>query len=79
MVGGSFGGVTLTNNTFTGNRTQYSGGGAFPANGAILTNNTFTGNYAGFHGGGVNVHDPTFTNNTITGNSCDNQGRRYLG
>jgi hypothetical protein len=74
----TFGNVTLTNNTFTGN-TAWSGGGAWvggrdwdwggPCN---LNNNTFSGNTAtnGYGGGAWVGGLGTLTNNTFTENTA---------
>ena len=77
------GDVDLDGNTFTGNRAESSGGGAYVYAGSYadvtLANNAFTGNTADEHGGGAYVHtdsygDVTLTNNAFTGNSSDNRG-----
>jgi len=77
------GDVNLDSNSFTGNRAESSGGGAYVDTGSYghvtLTDNAFTENRCDANGGGAYVDagsygDVTLTNNTLTENSAENSG-----
>jgi hypothetical protein len=69
------GSMTLSNNTFIGNRADGFGGGAYCAGTVIPSGNTFIGNTAGVSGGGAYcATTATLTRNTFTGNSSAGGG-----
>ena len=67
----SYGTLTVTNSTFSGNSAQFVGGGIFSFGTLTVTNSTFAGNSAQLVGGGIFSYGTlTVTNSTFTGNSA---------
>lgn len=74
-----YGGITLTNTLFTGNkaanpfRVRDGYGGAIYSQGTdIITNATITGNYSEWTGGGLNVGNSIVRNSIVYGNASAN-------
>ena len=73
VYAGSYGTITITNNTFSGNSAEDYGGAVYAGgHTVIITNNTFSGNSAD-DGGAVCARGGTITitNNTFSGNSAN--------
>jgi len=71
----SFGNVTLTNSTVSGNSSGHFGGGVNAFGNVMLTNSTVSGNTAGENGGGINAFgNVTLINSTISGNTAGKDG-----
>jgi predicted outer membrane repeat protein len=70
------GNVTLTDNTFTNNTADGTGGGVYVLGTATLTDNTFSGNIStNGNGGGVSFNgSATLSNNTFTNNTAGGSG-----
>ncbi len=69
--------LSLTNSTFSGNRSNVQGGGIYNTGGTVtMSNCTFSGNTALFYGGGIMNYDGTLLVNdsTFSGNSVSSIG-----
>lgn len=70
----SYGDVTLTRSTISGNRSTLTGGGLYTHGNATIRDSTVIGNSATLHGGGVWANDASITRSNITSNTADGNG-----